>query len=99
MSLLTKRECAMLEKLFAAEVDGAMRGWDGIVQADNATLRKLGELGLAEQRTERVPGHPPMTITGWALTLAGNAAYCMLCACADDCDDCGTDAARAGGEG
>jgi hypothetical protein len=83
---MTKAEYAMLEKLFAAEIDAALSGEPlrGIVQSKSKLLPKLEADGLV-RRVERVIQADrscpfPVRVSGWELTLAGNAAYCLSCA-------------------
>lgn len=78
---MTKAEIKMLEKLYGAEIEGALGGGFGIVQSKAKVLLKLEADGLVRrvQRTLRIDRFGPITVSGWELTLAGNAAYCLTC--------------------
>lgn len=77
---MRKAELKMLEKLFAAEVDAALSGQElrGIVQSKSKLLPKLEADGLVQRVKREFPSRfGRLTIEGWQLTLAGNAAYCL----------------------
>ena len=79
---MTKAELAMLEKLYSAEIEAALSGHElrGIVQSKSKLMLKLEADGFV-RRVEKVirDRFGSMTIKGWELTLAGNAAYCFSC--------------------
>lgn len=80
---MTKAELKMLEKLYGAEIEAALSGHPlrGIVQSKSRLLPKLESEGLVQrvERVVRVDRFGPITVKGWELTLAGNAAYCLTC--------------------
>lgn len=78
---MTKAELAMLEKLYAAEIEGALSGGLGIVQSKDKILTKLETDGFVRKvRHELKPDRfGPIVVEGWELTLDGNAAYCLTC--------------------
>lgn len=79
---MTKAELRMLERLYSAEIEAALSGHDlrGIVQSKSKLLPKLEADGFV-RRVERVikDRFGSFTVSGWELTLAGNAAYCLTC--------------------
>ena len=77
---MRKAERELLAKLFAAEVDAAMSQRPSpVVQCDNATIRWLDEHGYAQRITDRLPGRPVVTITGYVLTHLGRMTYGEMC--------------------
>lgn len=82
---MTKQELKMLERLYAAEIDSALshNPLIGIVQSKSKVMLKLERDGLVRKREMTIPADRscpfPVTISGWELTLAGNAAYCLTC--------------------
>jgi len=78
---MNKAELMMLEKLFAAEIDAALSGDDlrGIVQSKSKLLPKLQDQGLVKRVRHELKHDRfgAITVEGWQLTLAGNAAYCL----------------------
>ena len=78
---MTRAELKMLERLYAAEIEGALGHSFGIVQSKSMVLPKLEAEGLARrvERTVSVDRFGPVTVKGWELTLSGNLAYCMHC--------------------
>jgi len=79
---MTKVELMMLEKLYAAEIDAALSGEPlrGIVQSKSKIMQQLEADGLIRKEVLKIQSWPtPATVSGWVLTLAGNAAYCLSC--------------------
>ena len=79
---MTKAELAMLEKLYAAEIEAALSGHElrGIVQSKSKLLPKLETDGYVRRVEKHVRDRfGGFTVSGWELTLAGNAAYCLTC--------------------
>lgn len=79
--MTTKAELKMLEKLFAAEIEGAVNGGLGIVQSKSKLLLQMEADGLVRRvKRELKPDRfGPIVVEGWELTLHGNFAYCMTC--------------------
>lgn len=77
---MNKPERAMLERLFAAEVDAALNNRSRIVQAENAAMRSLVAQGYAEPAKEAVGRAFKVTISGYVLTPSGHEAYCVMAA-------------------
>lgn len=74
--VMTKRDLKMLERIFEAEIYGRLPS-----QSKSNHLLELQEVGLVEPMT-RTFGRDRfgvIEVTGWALTLAGNFAYCDSC--------------------
>jgi hypothetical protein len=76
---VNKKELALLEQAFAAEINSALEKSLPIIQPKATALAdKLVADGLLQKVVRKV-GSPPMVVTveGYQLTLAGNLAYCM----------------------
>jgi len=82
VNTMNKRELDLLEKVFAAEIDGAMKGYLGIHQTKSKLAEKLWKEGYLIKRTTKLKGWPPVTIEGYRLSLLGNATYCTSERCA-----------------
>ena len=77
---MTAAQRALLERAFAAEVEAALTGGPGILQArPSKTVTTMCAGGLLEERTVTMGGHPPMEVRGFALTERGRIAYCLSC--------------------
>ena len=72
-SHLTKKDFALLEKVFAREIDGL------ILQSKSKEYDRLETKGYVEHVTEFLGGRFPMEIKGWCLTHLGRWAYCAAC--------------------
>lgn len=83
VAVVTKRELALLEKAFAAEIDAAIAGHGIHVVASKSKLaQKLVEDGLLEYVTldlGRRDAFGAITVSGYQLTEAGRLAYCSTC--------------------
>lgn len=79
---MNKRELALLEKAFSAEIDSAFnKGGIHLLQTKAKKLaEKLVNEGYLEKRTlQRKAGVLTMTITGYELTHLGRLTYCVSC--------------------
>jgi len=76
---MTKKETALLEKLFEAEVTAALSKGIHLVQTKSSTARKLEDDGFIQKRTVTLGGRFPVDVTGYELTKAGRMAYCLTC--------------------
>ena len=79
---MTKSELKILEKLYVAEIEAALseQPLRGLVQSKSKLMLKLEADGLVRRVSHTVKSWPaPATVSGWELTLAGNAAYCFSC--------------------
>lgn len=81
---MNKAELRILERCFAAEIDSALEKLDMpfAQMRPSKVLARLIEEGLVQpvEVTRRFnDGLPAMTFKGYALTAAGNLAYCMSC--------------------
>jgi hypothetical protein len=75
---MNKQSLDLLEKVFAAEIDGAQRGWGRMFQTKSKLAQKLEADGYLTMFSERLGGHGlPVTISGYRLTTLGNMTYCM----------------------
>ena len=74
---MNKRELALLERAYAAEIDAAVRGHGlDMIQTRSKLADKLVADGLLEPRTVQ---SRYVTVTGYGLTHAGRFAYCQTC--------------------
>ena len=77
---LTKSQLNMLEKIFSAQLDGSLHETRSKVakqlETDGYIVREVKNLGKDRFGI--------ISITGYALTLKGNAAYCMSDRCSDE---------------
>lgn len=79
--ILSRREFALLEKAFVAEIDGAMGDGIGLMQTKSKLAQKL-ELGgyiLKKKRILQGRGRGLLVIEGYTLTEKGRFTYCMSC--------------------
>lgn len=79
---MTKAELKMLERLYGAEVEGALNGGLGILQSKAKILTKLEADGFVRKVRRELPPDRfgSLVVEGWELTLAGNMAFCLSCA-------------------
>ncbi len=86
---MTKAELKILERLYGAEIEAALWGGSGIVQIKSKLMAKLEADGFVKHVMKVIPADRqcpfPIKISGWELTLLGNAAYCLTCG--DDGDE------------
>lgn len=76
---MNKRELDILEKCFAAEIDGAITKGIGLYQTSSKLTNRLEADGYIVKETRILEGRPPVTIEGYRLTVLGNLTYCMSC--------------------
>lgn len=78
---MKKAHIAALEKLFAAEVIGALnpqsQSWNLPYQSKAKVFKELEAEGLAKSVEVLVAGI--VSVRGWELTVAGHLAYCLNC--------------------
>lgn len=70
---MNKRDMALLEKAFMAEIDAALNGTPRPMQTKSARAEALVSEGLLERLEEVWRG---VRIKGYGLTHAGRFAYC-----------------------
>ena len=72
---ISKAKLRALEKVFEREIDRS------VLQSSAKIYDELAAEGFVQKRTLTlaVDRFGTMTVTGWALTLAGNYAYCSEC--------------------
>lgn len=78
---MNKRELALLEKAFAAEIDAALtKNGFGFMQTKSKLADKLVADGLLEKVERKQQwGCGVACFTGYRLTLLGHMTYCMSC--------------------
>lgn len=77
---MNKKEMALLEKAFSAEIEAALtKSRFYMIQTKTVLAEKLVADGLLRKVSERLHGPFPCTVDGYALTEAGRLAYCMTC--------------------
>ena len=81
---MNKRELDLLERAFSAEIDAAVHGGLGIIQTRSKLAERLFNQGYLRKVSRNLGGRFPTTVEGYALTLAGNAAYCFSDRCAEE---------------
>lgn len=78
--MTTKAELKMLEKVFAAEIEGRL------FQSKAKIMMRLEEKGLVRRTRKEYPADRfgPIVVEGWGQTILGNMTYCF--SCGDDGD-------------
>ena len=78
---MDKRELALLEKAYCAEVNGALSKAPHLMQTKAVKLAdKLVADGLLRKVDTRLHGGPfTVHLQGYELTEAGRLAYCLTC--------------------
>ena len=78
---MNKKEIALLERAYTAEVEAALsKSRVHVMQTKAKTLAdKLVSDGLLMAASVHTPGPWPCTVEGYELTEAGRLAYCMTC--------------------
>lgn len=77
---MKKHELQILERAFAAEIDGALMGGPGVIQTRSKVAKQLEDEGYLSTVTVAYGGRIPVTVTGYVLTHAGRIAYCSTAA-------------------
>lgn len=73
---MTKRELAVLEKVFDAEIGAALTGSPPLFQTRSKVAVGLVEAGYLAFSEVTLGGRFPLKIAGYVLTEAGRAVYC-----------------------
>jgi len=76
---VNKRSIDLLEKVFIAEINGALNKHPGLFQTKSKLAKQLADEGLILEETVKLGGRLPVTITGYRLTEFGRITYCMTC--------------------
>jgi len=78
---MKKQELKMLEKIYAAEINGALSGGCHLFQTKSKIADALTTEGYVRKRTMVLSfgGMFPVHIEGYELTELGRMAYCMTC--------------------
>jgi hypothetical protein len=71
---MNKRELALLERGFIADIEGALNKTPRMFQTRSKLAEKLADEGFLQRVEYRISG---VVCKGYSLTLAGNFAYCM----------------------
>jgi hypothetical protein len=71
---MTKAELKVLERVFTAEIDGALPA-----QFKSKLLPEMEKAGYVVQIEETLGGRFPVKIKGWALTELGRMTHCASC--------------------
>lgn len=74
---MNKRELAILEKVFEAEIDTGRL--THLFQTKSKIAEKLVDDGMLNKRSHVIGGRFPVTIEGYELTNAGRFMYCDSC--------------------
>lgn len=81
---MKKAELDLLERAFAAAIDAAINGGDGLFQTKSKLAKKLCDEGMLKEVEITLPGPLQIVVRGYAQTLLGNFAYCMSDRCRED---------------
>lgn len=84
---MNKQSLDLLERAFAAEIDGAMNKHLGLLQTRSKAAKKLEEDGMLVAVRETLYSTIPVVVCGYRLTELGRLTYCM----SDRCSDAETD--------
>lgn len=79
---MNKRTLDFLEKVYAAEIDGAISKGLGLFQTNSKLAKKLEAEGYLVKERVTLGGRFPVYCDGYRLTLLGNFTYCMSERCA-----------------
>lgn len=79
MTIMTKPELALLEKVWAAEVASAFNNAPHVYQTKSKLAQKLEADGLIRMATVTLGGRFAVTVKGYELTDAGRLIYCASC--------------------
>ena len=77
MKVMDKRNLALIEKAFEAEIDAALRK-SGLYMMQTRAVKRADALvadGLLRKVKEMIAGR--LTVEGYTLTEAGRLAYCL----------------------
>jgi hypothetical protein len=77
---MTKKEFDLLEKVYAREVESALRGYPSEFQTKSKVAKKLESDGFLAKTESTIIGNLPVIVMGYTLTHLGRMSYCMECA-------------------
>jgi len=80
---MNKQSLDLLERAFAAEIDGAMNKHLGLLQTRSKAAKKLEEDGMLVAVRETLYSTIPVVVCGYRLTELGLRTYCMSDRCSD----------------
>jgi hypothetical protein len=73
------KDLKLLERVFEAEINGALSGAPRCAQIKSKRMIFLQHEGYVQETTVTLPGRFPIKVTGWELTEFGRLTYCMSC--------------------
>lgn len=80
---MDKKDLGVLERIFENDVKAALGEGPNLPTQFHhrmtARLERLEREGYIRRDEAKLGGRFPMTVSGWALTTAGHATYCMSC--------------------
>ena len=80
MKSMNKKEIALLERAYELEIAFSVGGAPNpVLQTKSSIAERLAEQGMMEEIDCKLPGSPPVHVTGYVLTHLGRAAYCATC--------------------
>ena len=80
---MNKQSLDMLERAFAAEIDGALNKHLGLLQTRSKAAKKLEEDGMLVAVCETLYNTIPVVVCGYRLTERGRMEYCMSDRCSE----------------
>ena len=84
---MNKQSLDMLERAFAAEIDGALNKHLGLLQTRSKAAKKLEEDGMLVAVRETLYSTIPVVVCGYRLTERGRMEYCMSDKCSESEDE------------
>lgn len=84
---MNKESLDLLERAFAAEIDGAMNKHLGLLQTRSKAAKKLEEDGMLVAVRETLYSTIPVVVSGYRLTERGRMEYCMSNRCSEPEDE------------
>lgn len=81
---MNKSELDLLERAYAAEIDGAINGGLGLLQTKSRLAEELARAGYLVKDKVTLGGRLPVTVEGYRLTILGNATYCFSDRCGEE---------------
>lgn len=80
MARMNKRDIALLERIFAHDVECAINSRSNLPPAiKGKRIEELERQGYVRRVEVELRGRFPVIVKGWALTTLGHATYCFSC--------------------
>lgn len=73
---MTKGEQNLLEKVFEAEIDGALASGPRLYQTKSVVAKRLADKGYLAEVEFTLGGQFPVVVRGYELTELGRLTYC-----------------------